>query len=246
MLPAQAPPCGGRDGGASSSARRRSEPVATSAPSGRSASVEPDQRVARIAALGHGREHEPGHGDRRQVLGAVHREVGAPVEHGGLHLLGEHALAAELVDGHVEAPVALRVDDDELHLDRRVHRRAAATATCSACHRASGLPRVAARITHGGYEVAGVVVEGEEVAEGGDEAVAAGRAGGVLEGELRVVEQLADDPVGERLDGVELGWRRARRGGCGSARPRPGAPASARSRRATIIGDTSRADDAPR
>ena len=46
----------GRDGGASSSTRRRSDPVATSAPSGRSARVEPDQRVARITALGDGRE----------------------------------------------------------------------------------------------------------------------------------------------------------------------------------------------
>ena len=62
--------------------------------------------------------------------------------------------------------------------------------------------RVAARMQHAARAV---VVEGEEVAEGGDEAVAARRAGGVLEGELRVVEQLADDAVGEGFDGVELG-----------------------------------------
>ena len=41
-----------------------------------------------------------------QVLGRVHGHVGPPVEHGGLHLLDEHALAAHLPDRDVQAAVA--------------------------------------------------------------------------------------------------------------------------------------------
>src|SRR3546814_15380448 len=62
------------------------------------------------------RQRQPGEATGREILGGVHREVGAPVEHGGLHLLGEDALSAELPDGDVLAPVALRVDDHELDL----------------------------------------------------------------------------------------------------------------------------------
>ena len=116
MLPRS--PTKRRSGRAAASwAWRRSEPVATSARSGRSARVGADERVAGVAPLGHARDHQAGHGDRRQVLGRVDGEVGPAVEHGGLHLLGEDALAAELPDRDVEPAVALRVDDDELDLD---------------------------------------------------------------------------------------------------------------------------------
>src|SRR5690606_9189807 len=89
------------------------------------------------------------------------------------------------------------------------------SATCSACQRASALPRVAMRInpnpafcersaSDGDAEGAQIlsVVEVEELAEGGDEAVAAGGLGGVLEGDRRLVQQLADDAAGEALDGL--------------------------------------------
>ncbi len=73
------------------------------------------QRVAGVATLGDRGQHEARHGGRRQVLARVHREVGAPVEDGGLHLLGEHALAAQLPDGDVEPPVGDHLHHHELH-----------------------------------------------------------------------------------------------------------------------------------
>ena len=66
-----------------------------------------DERVARVGPLGHRGEHEAvGPCRRGQVLGRVHRDVGAAVEHGLLHLLHEDAGAADRVDGHVGALVA--------------------------------------------------------------------------------------------------------------------------------------------
>ena len=95
--------------------RRRADPVPMRAPGGRSAKRLPDQRVAGVATLGDRGQHEARHGGRRQVLARVHREVGAPVEDGGLHLLGEHALAAQLPDGDVEPPVGDDLHHHELH-----------------------------------------------------------------------------------------------------------------------------------
>ena len=50
----------------------------------------------------------------REVLGRVHGDVGAPVEHGLLDLLDEHALAADRVQRHVLAAVAGRLDEHQL------------------------------------------------------------------------------------------------------------------------------------
>src|SRR5689334_16358479 len=78
----------------------------------------------------------------------------------------------------------------------------------SACQRARGLPRVAARNV--GTAVAWllgrvvVVAEDEDLAQRRHEAIAPGGAGGVLQGDGRLVQQLGDDALGERLDGVEL------------------------------------------
>ena len=60
MLPAQADEAEVGPAVGAAAAWRRSEPVATSAPSGRSASVEPTERVAGVAPLGHGGEDEAG------------------------------------------------------------------------------------------------------------------------------------------------------------------------------------------
>ena len=62
-------------------------------------------------------DHEASWATRRQVLGRVHGDVGATVEHGLLDLLDEHALPTDRVQRHVLAAVAGRVDEDEL--DRR-------------------------------------------------------------------------------------------------------------------------------
>src|SRR5436189_3343165 len=76
-------------------------------------------------------------------------------------------------------------------------------AMCSACHRASGDPRVAARMSTD--LLSGLIfVEGEEIAERRDEAIAARGSCGVAQCELRLVEELADDAVGEGVDGIEL------------------------------------------
>ena len=84
--------------------RARGEPVERAA----------DQRVARVGALGDRGEHEPRVGGRREILGRVHRDVGATVEDGLLDLFHEHAGAAEPVDLGVAVLVATRRDDHEL------------------------------------------------------------------------------------------------------------------------------------
>ena len=92
----------------------------------------------------------------------------------------------------------------------------------------------------------GVVVQREELAQGRDQALARGGAGRVLERDGGIVQQLADDAPGERLDRLALG---------GVEPVEPSAEAvelgdphvlGARSRSATIIGATSRAEVAPR
>ena len=73
-----------------------------------------DERVAGVAALGEGGEHEAGGRPGGQVLGRVHGDVGAPVEDVLLHLLHEHAGAAHRVDRHVALLVTAGRDDHEL------------------------------------------------------------------------------------------------------------------------------------
>ena len=91
--------------------RRRVEPVAMVAPSRQRGQRHAGQRVARVGPLGHARQHEAlGRPRRRQVLGRVHGHVGPALEHGVLHLLGEHALAADLPDRPVAHPVARGLD----------------------------------------------------------------------------------------------------------------------------------------
>ena len=155
---------------------------------------------------GHGGEDEAGHRDRRQVLGAVHREVGAAVEHGGLHLLGEHALAAELPDRHVEAAVALGVDHDEPRPRGRDRAARSSDATCSACQRARGLPRVAARSV--GTGLARRAVSSSSRAKSSRSAATSRSPRGEPAASLSATDgswsSLPMMPVGERLDGVEL------------------------------------------
>ena len=57
-----------------------------------------DERVTGVAPLGEGGEHEPVGRVGGKVLGRVHRDVGATVEDRLLHLLHEHAGAADAVD----------------------------------------------------------------------------------------------------------------------------------------------------
>jgi hypothetical protein len=73
----------------------------------------PDERVARVAPLGHRREIEALGGRRREVLGGVHREVGPALEHRLLHLLREHARAADRVEVGVLVAVAGRRDEHQ-------------------------------------------------------------------------------------------------------------------------------------
>src|SRR5688500_17083652 len=72
---------------------------------------------------------------------------------------------------------------------------ASSDATCSACQRASADPRVA--ILNASSEV-------EEVADRLHEAVALRGAGGLLEPDGRLVQQLADQSPGEGLDRLAL------------------------------------------
>ncbi len=72
--------------------------------------VEPptDQHVPCIGPLGHGRQHQVGHGQLGgggQVLGRVDGGVGLAPDHGRLHLLHEDALTPELFERDVGAAV---------------------------------------------------------------------------------------------------------------------------------------------
>ena len=57
-------------------ARRRTDPVATSAPGRRSAKGDADQGVTGVGPPGHGRQQQARGRRRRQVLGRVDGEVG--------------------------------------------------------------------------------------------------------------------------------------------------------------------------
>ena len=133
-------------------------------------------------------------------------------------------------------------------------------ATCSACQRASGLPRVAARSTRrspagrracvgrapAGHGATSTSSEGEQLAQRGDEAVAPGEPAASLRATDGSWSSLPMMPRVRASTASTLGGVEAAEASRGSGRARPGAPASARSRRATIIGATSRAEVAPR
>ena len=141
MLPrSSAKPRSGRI--AASCARRRTEPVATVAPVGSASSVEPTSASRASRPLGDRGERQTVGGVGREILGRVHRDVGASVEHGLLHLLHEHARPTDRVDRHVGAAITGGLDDA-----RARHRppRKQLAATRSACHTRSALPRVATR-----------------------------------------------------------------------------------------------------
>ena len=116
---------------AASWARRRTEPVATVAPDASSAEGRADERVGGIAPGAERADRRGRRGCRRQVLGRVHGDVGATVEHRLLDLLDEHALAADRVQRRRLIAVAGRLDEHELgrspgqRRDRRRRRRAA-------------------------------------------------------------------------------------------------------------------------
>jgi hypothetical protein len=75
------------------------------------------QGVAHVGPLGHGTDHQAVRRQRRQVLGRVDCHVGPPLEHGGLDLLDEHPLAAQLPDGNVASAVAAGLDHHRLDLE---------------------------------------------------------------------------------------------------------------------------------
>ena len=73
-----------------------------------------DQRVTRVGPFGDRREDQPVGGGRGQVLGRVHGDVGATVEHGLLHFLHEHTLSADAVDLGGLVGVTVRLDEHVL------------------------------------------------------------------------------------------------------------------------------------
>ena len=108
--------------------------------------VAPDQGVRGSARAGARRPAPgPGASSRWQVLGRVHGHVGPAVEHRGLHLLDEHALAAHAPRPGCprrRSPVVSTMTSSTSSPGRRDRSR---RATSSACQRARALPRVAIR-----------------------------------------------------------------------------------------------------
>ena len=100
-------------------ARRRTEPVATVPPVGISSKRAPTRASRGSARSGTAAMTRPSGVPARQVLARVHRHVGPPVEHRGLHLLDEDALAPDLPERSVAVTVAFGGDDDQLDRRRR-------------------------------------------------------------------------------------------------------------------------------
>ena len=99
---------------------RRSELVPTVAPSFEIAQLAADDGVVGIGALRNGGDGEAFGKLGRKVLHAVNREIDAAVEQSFFDLLGEEALAADLVERHVLNLVAGGFDD----FDPAFHARA--------------------------------------------------------------------------------------------------------------------------
>ena len=205
-------------------ARRRTEPVATGAPglAGRPGGIRPGRHGGRP-----GRRRPPGPGPsgvaRRQVLGRVDGEVGPAVEHGGLHLLDEHALAAQLPDRDVLALVAGGRRPRPARRRARARRTAGrgppprpatGPARCPGW-RSAALPAPAV-----GPTVGGQVSRSNSCRRPWASCSPVGRAGPGLDVDGRLVEQLGHDAPGEGLDRRGLGRRRGRPGGCGSGSAR--------------------------
>ena len=97
-----------------------------------------DHGVARIFALGNGRQHQARGQFGGQIFQAVDRQVGAAVEQRFFDFLGEKAFAADLGEGDVGDLVAGGLDDfDAASRPRGGELRW----TQWACHRASCDPR---------------------------------------------------------------------------------------------------------
>jgi hypothetical protein len=105
----------------------RADPGAPRQPVQGGSALAPHQGVARIRTLGKGHELETLGRPRREVLGAVHGHVRAPVEKGLLDLLHEQSLAADLREGDVSQAIARGLErhqrdfDAELGLHARRH-----------------------------------------------------------------------------------------------------------------------------
>ena len=79
-------------------ARRRAEPVATVAPGARSSRRAPTMTSRGSARSGTQARTSPSGVTEGRSLAECTASIGAAVEHGQLHLLDEHPLAAELAD----------------------------------------------------------------------------------------------------------------------------------------------------
>ena len=98
---------------------RRTDPVATVAPSGRSVSARPISASAASRRVVNAPMTSPSCVADGKILRRVHRGVGPTIEHGLLDLLDEHALAADHMQRDVLAPIAGRLDEHELGVATR-------------------------------------------------------------------------------------------------------------------------------
>ena len=210
-------------------ARRRTEPVATVARRREPGESAPDQRVAAIAPLGDRGDDKPSERHRRQVLGGVHRHVGAPVEHRGLHLLDEHALATDRVQigtSWCDRP-SVSTRTSSTSIDGRPRAAAHRCVRLASARGRSLAWRCAPRTARPMRQ------QIEQVAERFGVALARWRAGVAPSAHGRLVQQLGDDALGDaprppRAAPARASARRAR--GRVRARPR-GRPRPARAAR---------------
>ena len=185
-------------------------------PAGRQVAQPPtDQAVAGVGPLGDGRQHQSLRGSRREILGRVHGHVGPAVQHRRLHLLDEYPLAADAVERHVglTVPPVLTTTGSTR---RSGWARISSAETSSACRRARGEPRVARRNSRpepepvsgpGPDAGAATRLQVEQQAEGFHQPLAPGGAGGLLQQDRRLVQQLGQHGPGHRVDLGPVGLR---------------------------------------
>ena len=206
-----------------------------------------DEHVAGIGPLRHRGQHQLVGRSAGQVLARVHGEIGPTVEHRGLDLLDEDALAAHLPDRDVEAGVGDGLHDDLLDGDLDP---AAPAGVGQQRGDVVGLPQGQGAAPGRGPEVHRLLGHHGSFAgyrsnrsrRASARRSPFGRAGGVLEPDRRLVQQLGHDAVGERLDRLELALVELAELRTGTARARPGGHPRPCSRSADTSGATSRAE----
>ena len=166
-----------------------------------------DEEIAGIGPRGNSSNNKAVRGDGRHVFAGVHGDVGTTIENGSLHLLDEYPFATHGMNRDVEALIGSGLDQHLL--DRQRHTGAGCNLNQGGGN-SIGLPLGQRTGTSSGTDLQRLggghpsPLQLEQIAQGVGQSFALGRAGGVLDGDGRLMQQFGDDAVGERLNSFEL------------------------------------------